>query len=101
MATSFFALEHTAFNDYAIARIPAMESPQVLTSIADRTMLDATCWVMTASAGETIVVPAGLAATHTGRRGSLLMRGWVPGLERDVIAPARLAGATRGQVLLI
>ena len=44
--------------------------------------------------GGTVILPAGQGATLSARRASVVMRGWVPDLEREVIAPARAAGAS-------
>ena len=57
-------------------------------------MVDASGWVAAAATGETIIVPAGLGARLSGRHDSAILRGWVPDLEREVIAPARAAGAS-------
>jgi hypothetical protein len=57
-------------------------------------LLDAAGWVASAAAGETVVLPAGQGATLCGRRDSVVLRGWVPDLEREVMAPARAAGAS-------
>jgi hypothetical protein len=55
-------------------------------------MCDAQGWVASVATGETLILPAGQAATLTGRRSTLVLRGWVPDLAREVIAPARAAG---------
>ena len=54
-------------------------------------MVDVAGWVSSVSTGETLIVPAGMAATLSARRHGVLMRGWVPDLEQEVIAPARAA----------
>ena len=51
-------------------------------------------WVGSAAAGETVILPAGQGATLSARRDSVVLRGWVPDLEREVMAPARAAGAS-------
>jgi mannose-6-phosphate isomerase len=93
VATSFFALERIALVGDAIVYIAAVDSPQVLTPVAGALMLDASGWVTSVATGETVILPAGQAATLSARRDSVLMRGWVPDLELDVINPARAAGA--------
>lgn len=94
VATPYFALERLALYEHSVARIPAVESPQVLTCVAGTMMVDVSGWVSSAAIGETIVVPAGLATALTGRCDGVVMRGWVPDLSRDVVAPARAAGAS-------
>lgn len=94
VATPYFALERLTLSEHSVARVPAVESPQVLTCVAGTMMVDGRGWVTSVATGETIVVPAGLAAALTGRRDGVVMRGWVPDLPRDVVAPARAAGAS-------
>ena len=92
VATRYFALERIMLDAKTIARFPEIDSPQVLTCIEGAVMVDVLGWVSPAGAGETLVVPAGVAATLTGGRHGVVMRGWVPDLEQEVIAPARAAG---------
>jgi uncharacterized protein YjlB len=66
----------------------------VLTPVTGAVLLDATGWVVSAAAGETVILPAGQAARLSARRDSVVLRGWVPDLEREVMAPARAAGAS-------
>jgi mannose-6-phosphate isomerase len=94
VATSYFALERIALAEDAAIRLAAVESPQVLTPVAGAVMLDASGWVAAVAAGETIILPAGQAGTLSGRRDSVILRGWVPDLDREVTAPARAAGAS-------
>jgi mannose-6-phosphate isomerase len=94
VATPYFALERIALAEDAAVRLVAVDSPQVLTPVAGAVRLDAPGWVTSAAFGETVLLPAGQAATLSAHRDSVIMRGWVPDLERDVIAPARAAGAS-------
>jgi hypothetical protein len=41
-----------------------------------------------------VAVPAGLHLTLSAAREAIVLRGWVPDLTRDVIAPARAAGVS-------
>jgi len=93
VATSYFALERIALAEDAAVRLAPVDSPQVLTPIAGAVLLDASGWVGSAAAGETVVLPAGQGARLTARRDSVVLRGWVPNLEREVSTPARSAGA--------
>ena len=94
VATPFFGLERIALDGHAVVHITAVDSPQVLTPLSGAVIIDASGWVTAAATGETIIVPAGLGARLSGRRDSVILRGWVPDLEREVIAPARAAGAS-------
>jgi hypothetical protein len=68
----------------------------VLTPVAGAVLLESAGWVMAAAAGETVILPAGQGAALSARRDSVVLRGWVPDLEREVMAPARAAGASDG-----
>jgi len=94
VATSYFALERIALAQLTAVRLAPVASPQVLTPVAGAVLLDASGWVGSVSTGETVILPAGQGATLSARRDSVVMRGWVPDLEREVIAPARAAGAS-------
>jgi mannose-6-phosphate isomerase len=94
VATPYFALERIALAQDAAVGLAPVDSPQVLTLVAGAMLLDATGWVTSAAAGETIILPAGQGAILSARRDSVVMRGWVPDLEREVMVPARAAGAS-------
>jgi mannose-6-phosphate isomerase len=93
VATSYFALERMALAEDAAVRLAPVASPQVLTPITGALMLHAAGWVASLAAGETVILPAGQGATLCARRDCVVLRGWVPDLEREVIVPARAAGA--------
>lgn len=94
VATRYFALERIACAVNDVVELSGVDSPQVLTCIRGAVMLDASGWVSSVTAGETIIVPASLAVALTGCTNGAVLRGWVPDLERDVIGPARAAGAS-------
>ncbi len=94
VATRHFALERIAITDPGVVRLDGVESPQVLTTIGGKATLDALGWIASLSLGATVIVPVGLSAELTGSDDAVMLRGWVPDLARDVIAPARAAGAT-------
>ena len=94
VATSYFALERIAVAEDAAVRLAPVDSPQVLTPLAGAVLLDAVGWVTSSAAGETVILPAGQGATLCARRDSVVLRGWVPELEREVMALARAAGAS-------
>jgi hypothetical protein len=66
----------------------------VLTPVDGAVTLDASGWVASASAGETVIIPTEQTATLSAQTDSVLLRGWVPDLEREIITPARAAGAS-------
>ena len=70
----------------------------MLTPVAGAVLLDASGWVASAATGETVILPAGQAATLSARRDSVVLRGWVPDLEREVMTPARAAGASEAAI---
>jgi mannose-6-phosphate isomerase len=92
VATRYFALERIALETSSPVRWPAVASPTVLTCLQGSAMLDASGWNSMLRRGETAVVPVGLTGAMTGASSAVIMRGWVPDLERDIIAPARIAG---------
>jgi mannose-6-phosphate isomerase len=94
VATPYFALERLALAQDAAVGLAPVDSPQVLTPVTGAVLLDASGWVVSAAAGETVILPAGQGATLTARRDSVVLRGWVPDLEREVMTPARAAGAS-------
>jgi mannose-6-phosphate isomerase len=94
VATSYFALERIALAEDAVVRFTAVDSPQVLTPVAGAVVLDASGWVASVATGETVILPAGQGAALCARRDSVVMRGWVPDLEREVRIPALTAGVS-------
>ena len=94
VATPYFALERLALAQDAAVGLAPVDSPQVLTLVAGAMLLDATGWVTSAAAGETVILPADQGAILAARRDSVVMRGWVPDLEREVMVPARAAGTS-------
>jgi mannose-6-phosphate isomerase len=99
VATRYFALERIVLDGTTVARFPEIDSPQVLTCIEGAAIVDVSGWVSSTGTGETLIVPAGVAATLTGRHHGVVMRGWVPDLEQEVIAPARAAGVPDDAIL--
>jgi mannose-6-phosphate isomerase len=95
VATRYFALELIALETSAVVRLPAVESPQVLTCIEGAAILDAGGWVSSLAKGETLIVPVGSPAALTGSGRGVLLRGWVPDLEREIAAPAIAAGVSQ------
>jgi mannose-6-phosphate isomerase len=93
-ATPYFALERLALAPDTSAPVPAVDSPQVLTCLSGTVILATATGQMTAVAGETVITPVGGTATLTTPDTAVVLRGWVPDLERDVIVPCQAAGAS-------
>ena len=93
VATPYFALERIVLVGESVVDLAAVDSPQVLTPVAGTVTLDASGWVASAATGETVILPTGQAATLSTRSDGIVLRGWVPDLERDVMSVARAAGA--------
>jgi hypothetical protein len=70
----------------------------VVTPVDGAMTLDTSGWVTSAAIGETVILPAGQAATLVGRDDSIVLRGWVPDLEREIMTPARAAGASQAAI---
>jgi mannose-6-phosphate isomerase len=98
VATPYFALERIVLAGDSVVLLAATDSPQVLTPVAGSVTLDASGWVDSAATGETIILPTGQAATLSAGDDSVVLRGWVPDLEREIIAPARAAGASEAGI---
>jgi mannose-6-phosphate isomerase class I len=93
VATPYFALERIVLGN-SVVDLAAVDSPQVLTPVAGAVTLNASGWVDTAATGETVILPAGQAATLATQSDGVMLRGWVPDLEHEIISPARAAGAS-------
>jgi mannose-6-phosphate isomerase len=98
VATPYFALERITLAGESLVRLAAVDSPQVLTPIAGAVTLDASGSVAPAAIGETVIVPAGQAAMLSTGGDSVVLRGWVPDLEREIMSPARAAGASEAAI---
>jgi mannose-6-phosphate isomerase len=97
-ATRYFALERIALESTASAEIPGVDSPHVLTLLSGAVTLTGGGWQSVLRPGETMVVPVAFAGTLTAFEPSVVLRGWVPDLEQDVIHPASAAGATGEEI---
>lgn len=97
-ATRYFALERITIGQGEHAPLPPVESPQVLTCLPGAGSLWNGDWQTPMTSGMTAIVPVGCQAAFIASRMTVLLRGWVPDLEREVIAPARAAGATPDEI---
>jgi mannose-6-phosphate isomerase len=93
-ATPYFALEHVDVPSFRALTLPPVRSPQVLTVLHGvvEASLRGVPGSVVARAGETWIAPADAVITLVAGTEATLLRGWVPDLERDIVAPARAAG---------
>lgn len=97
-ATRYFALERIALEGNEHLLLPPAKSPSVLTCLAGSALIESGDGSERLAIGQTAIVLAGCAATLRARQGGLLLRGWVPDLDQEVIAPALKAGATHEEL---
>ncbi len=98
VATPYFALERIVLAGDSVVLLAATDSPQVLTPVAGMVTLDASGWVASAATGETLILPTEQAAMVSAGGDSVVLRGWVPDLEREIVTPARAAGASEAAI---
>lgn len=91
-ATRYFALERLTFAAGDRWRLDAISSPQVLTVTHGLLHLESGDWSADLAPWQTLVVPTGCRLELVAVEPALLLRGWVPDLAREVLAPARAAG---------
>src|SRR5215218_1659005 len=94
VATRYFALERIVPAAGERLQLAAVASPQVLTCLAGTGVIETSGEPVMVTMGETVVVPVGTATGLRADEGAVLLRAWVPDLEREVINPARAAGAS-------
>jgi mannose-6-phosphate isomerase len=93
-ATRYFALERIALESSESAAVPGVDSPHVLILLSGAVTITGGDWQGALRPGETMVVPAAFTGTLSARQPSVVLRGWVPDIEQDVIHPASAAGAS-------
>ena len=93
-ATPYFALEHVDVPSFRALTLPPVQSPQVLTVLQGvvEASLRGVPGSVVASPGETWIAPADSVITLVAGTEATLLRGWVPDLKADILAPARAAG---------
>lgn len=94
VATRYFALERIVMRPEAEVALAAVESPRVLTVIAGDAALGAAGARQPLATGQTAVLPAGVPGRLLATRDATILHGWVPDLEREILAPGRAAGAS-------
>ena len=92
VATRYFALERIAVGRGQQIGLSGVPSPQVLTTIGGRVELRADMASIALALGETVVLPVGADAELAGDGDGVVLRGWVPDLQSEIIDPARRAG---------
>lgn len=99
-ATSYFALERVEVPPLRALTLPLVESPQVFTVLDGvvEASLRGSPGSVVAHTGETWIAPADSVITLIAGTEATLLRGWVPNLEQDIVAPAQLAGVEHGLI---
>lgn len=93
-ATRYFALERLSFTPGDQCRLDPVASPQVLT-LTDGLLnlyLESGAWSAVLPPWQALVVPAGSCLDLKAATPSLLLRGWAPNLDLEIVAPARAVG---------
>jgi mannose-6-phosphate isomerase len=98
VATRYFALERIVPAAGKRLQLAAVASPQVLTCLAGTGVIETSGEPIMVTMGETVVVPVGMATGLSADEGAVLLRAWVPDLAREVIDPARAAGAPESTI---
>ena len=93
VATRLFALERIGLHVGEPLMLPAEECPQAVTCLGGAFRLDARAGGLDLQLGDTAIAPVGTPLRLSATMPGLVVRAWVPDLDRDVIRPARAAGA--------
>lgn len=93
-ATRYFALEQVTLAAGEHGTLPAVHSPQVVTALRGEASVQWHDGALALDSGTTAILPAALPCQLAAVASSVVLRGWVPDLPHDVIAPARAAGAS-------
>lgn len=92
LATGSFALERVAMQPWASLDLAPVASPQVLTCVDGLAVVIAGGSTRTLRKGESVILPVDARCELTSAEQAVVLRGWVPDLAQDVVAPSRLAG---------
>lgn len=98
VATHYFALERIVLAAVERVQLAAVASPQVFTCLTGVGVLETAAESVSLTVGETVIVPVGMRSSLTTEKDAVLLRGWVPHLTREVIDPARAAGASEAAI---
>lgn len=97
-ATRYFALEKIALRQDDQLSLDPIESPRVLTSLSGNAWIDSEDTTLELHPGQTAILPSYCGGRLGAIEAAVVLHGWVPDLELEVIAPAMAAGATREEV---
>jgi mannose-6-phosphate isomerase len=97
-ATRYFALERIALGQGEHWILPPAGSPSVLTCLSGSGLIESDEVSERLQMGQTAIVPVSRAATIRARQRGVFLRGWVPDLDHEVIAPALEAGASHEEI---
>jgi mannose-6-phosphate isomerase len=98
VATRYFALERIVPAASERLQLPVIDSPQVLTCLAGTAAIETSDVSAFVTVGETVIVPVGMATSLGTNEDTVLLRAWVPDLAREVVDPARAAGASESAI---
>jgi mannose-6-phosphate isomerase len=98
-ACRYFALEKITLQAGSSLPLANDGSPQVVTLLSGAVSFDADTDQLPLAPGSSGVIwPSTAPVTLTAGEPSVLLRAWVPDLARDIVEPARAAGATDQQI---
>lgn len=92
-ACDVFGLERIGLETGATVSVVSVDGPQVITCLEGTVDVATDAGSVTVGAGWTAVTGSSLETTIRAVAPAVLLRAWVPDLERDVVLPARAAGA--------
>jgi mannose-6-phosphate isomerase len=98
VATRYFALERIVLAAGEHLQLAAVASPQTLICLAGTGAIETSGGSVFVTMGATVVVPVGMATGLSADGGAVLLRSWVPDLAREVVNPARAAGASESSI---
>jgi mannose-6-phosphate isomerase len=98
VATRYFALERIVPAADERLQLVAVASPQVFTCLVGTGVIETSSGSVIVTMGETVVVPVGMATSLRAEEDAVLLRAWVPDLAREVVNPARAAGASAATI---
>jgi mannose-6-phosphate isomerase len=98
-ATPYFALERITLAGGDLLSLAGIKSPQVLTAIDGTVNVESEVRRISMRLGETVVVPVDSLSTLSVVEATVVLRGWIPDLDSDVLDPARAAGIAMDDLL--
>jgi mannose-6-phosphate isomerase len=98
-ATRYFALERITLAADDSLPLTGILSPQVLTAIDGMGDVESEAGRISMRQGETVVVPVESRSTLSVVEATVVLRGWIPDLDSEVLNPARAAGIAIADLL--